>query len=117
MACQHRELYHRLKDAEKLRLYARSFASKHHALEDSLGKAKAKSKHWERKAKVVIERAIATEKERDEAKEEAQVAWLVAVATSDVKAQAKDEMARVQDTLAVTEEARRKSEATCLEVK
>ena len=70
MACQHGELHHRLEDAKKLRLYAQSVASKHHALE-GLGKARAKSKHWERKAKEGIERATTMEKERNEAKEEA----------------------------------------------
>ena len=70
MARQHGELHHRLEDAKKLRLYARSAASKHDTLEDGLGKAKAKS-YWERKAKEGIKRATAVENERDEDKEEA----------------------------------------------
>ena len=45
MARQHRELYLQLEDAKKLRHYAKSAASKHHALEDALDKVKAKSKH------------------------------------------------------------------------
>ena len=72
MARQHRELYLRLDDAEKLRRYAKSTASKHHALYDTLDKAKARSKHWEPKAKEGIERITGVEKERDEAKEESQ---------------------------------------------
>ena len=67
MARQHGELHHRLEDAKQLRLYARSAASKHHTLEDSLGKAKAKS-CWEWKAKEGIDRATAAENERDEDK-------------------------------------------------
>ena len=51
MARQHRELHIRLDDAEKLRLYAQSTVSKHQALDASLVKAKARSKHWEREAK------------------------------------------------------------------
>ena len=46
-------------------------ASKHQALEDGLGKAKGRSKHWELKAKEGIERIAGTKKERDGAKEEA----------------------------------------------
>ena len=45
MAHQHRELHLRLADAEKLRRYAQSSASKHQALEDGLGKAKGRSNH------------------------------------------------------------------------
>ena len=74
MVRRHRELYLRLKGTEKLRRYAQSVASKHHALEDALDKAKARSKHWEWKAKVDIERITSVEKKRDETKEEAQIA-------------------------------------------
>ena len=81
MVRQDGELYHRLEDTEKLWLYALSVASKHHALEDGLGKAK--SKHWERKAKEGIERATTIEKERDEAKEEAQATRLTVVMACD----------------------------------
>ena len=116
MALQHGELHHRLKDVKKLWLYARSAASKHHALEDSLGKAMAKSKHWERKANEGMERATTAKKEKDEAKEEAQATRLAAVVASEAKAQADDELARVQDTLTVAEEARHRAEAACLEV-
>ena len=45
MARHHWELHLRLEDAKKLRLYAQFGASKHHALEDGLGKDKARSKH------------------------------------------------------------------------
>ena len=51
------------------------------------------------------------EKERDEAKEEAQVTQLVVVAADDAKARAEDDLARVQEAPAVKEEARRKVEA------
>ena len=51
------------------------------------------------------------EKERDEAKEEAQVARLDATAAGDAKARAKGDLARVQDALAVAKEAKRKAEA------
>ena len=56
MARQNRELHYRLEDTEKLRLYAQSATSKHHALEESLDKANSQSKHWELKAKEGTER-------------------------------------------------------------
>ena len=91
MTLRYRELYLWLDDAEKL--------------------AKARSKHWEQKAKEGIERITCAEKERDEAKEKAQVAQLAAVMTSDMKVQAEDDLARVQDTLVIAEEAKGKAEA------
>ena len=108
---QHRELYLRLDDAEQLPCYAQSAVSKHNALGEALRKARAKSRYWERKAKEGIEKAAATKKGRDEAKEEAHLARLTAVVAGDTKARAEDGLARVQDTLVVTEEAKHKAEA------
>ena len=71
MTRQHRELHHRLGDAMKLRLYAQLTISRHQALDDSLVKAKARSKHWEREAKASVGKIASVEMERDEAKEEA----------------------------------------------
>ena len=51
------------------------------------------------------------EKERDEAKEEAQAACLAVVMAGEAKARAEDELARVQDALVVAEEARHRAEA------
>ena len=50
------------------------------------------------------------EKERDEAKNEAQVAWLAVVAAGDAKARVEDDLARVQEALVVAEEVRFKAE-------
>ena len=77
MARQHRDLQVRLEDTEKLRLYAGSATSKHRALEETLSKVKSWSKHWEWKAKEGtegMEKTAGAKKERDEAKEEAQIA-------------------------------------------
>ena len=92
--------------------------SKHRALEESLDKAKFRSKHWEWKANEGTERITSAAKERDRAKEEAQVAKLAAVTAGDIKAWAENDLARVQSALAATEEAKRKaeSETACLEV-
>ena len=62
MAHQHREPYLRLDDVEQLQRYAQSTISKHNALNDALGKARAKSQYWEREAKKGIERATGAEK-------------------------------------------------------
>ena len=64
MARQHRELHLSLEDAEKLQLYAQSVVSKHHALDDALVKAKARSKHWKWEAKAGAEKITGAEKER-----------------------------------------------------
>ena len=111
MVRQHRELHLLLEDVEKLRRYAQSVVSKNHALDDALDKSKARSKHWERKAMARIKRMTSVEKERDEAKEEAQHAWLVVVAKGDAKARVEDNLARVQDALVIAEDARHKAEA------
>ena len=74
MARQHRELQVRLEDDKKLRLYVGFATSKHWALEESLGKAKSWSKHWKLKVEGSMEKTVGAEKERDGAKEEAQVA-------------------------------------------
>ena len=70
------------------------------------------------KAKEGTEIATGIEKERDEAKEEAQITRLATVATSDIRAWLEDDMARVRDALAVVKEAKRKAEAetACLVV-
>ena len=108
MARQHRELHHRLGDAKKLRLYAQSVVSKHQALDDALVKAKARSKHWEREAKADAGKTGTAKREKDEAKEEAQFAWLAAVAAGDAKALIEDKLAKVQDALAANGRSRLK---------
>ena len=86
---------HHIDDAEKLRLYAQSAVFKHQALDASLAKAKSRSKHWEQEATASVEKTVGEEKVRDEAKNEVQVARLAAVAASDAKVRAEDDMARV----------------------
>ena len=54
---------------------------------------------------------MSAEKERDEAKEEMQLARLATIAEGDLKSLEKDKLARVQDALAVAEEARRMAKA------
>ena len=111
MASEHRELCLRLEDVKKLWRYAQSAVSKHHALDDALNKVKARSKSWERKAKVGIERITCAEKERDEAKEKAQHSRLASVTVGDAKVRAEDNLVRVKDSLVIAKEAKRKAEA------
>ena len=101
-----------------MQCYANSATFKHKALDDALGKARDKSKYWEWKAKKGTERATTTEKERDKAKEEARVARLDAAVADDTKARVKVNLARIQDALAVVEEAmcKEKAEVARLEV-
>ena len=85
MARQHREPHLGPDNAEQLRRYAGSAVSKHNSLDDALEKAKAKSRYWERKAKEGTDRATGAEKERDEAKEESQIARLAAIIEGDAR--------------------------------
>ena len=125
MGCQYKELRHRLEDAEKLWLYAKAATFERRALEESLDKAKSRSRYWERKAIECSEKIVGTEKERNKAKDEALVTRLVIVIVGDIEVKAEGDLARVKDALAVTEEAsvvakearhKADAEATCLEV-
>ena len=78
-----------------MRLYAQSVISKHQALDDALVKDKARSKHWEREVKAGAGKTASPERERDKAKEEAQLAQLDSVTVGDVKALVEDKLARV----------------------
>ena len=69
-----------------------------------MAKAKSRSKHWEREAKVGAEKIKRAKKEREEAKKEAKVARLAATTLGDAKARVEDELARVLDALAAAEE-------------
>ena len=115
---QHKELLHRLDDAEKLQLYAKEAVSKHRALEESLDKAKSRSRYWEHKAKEDTNRTAGVENKGNEAMEEAQIARMAIVAVGEAKAWVEEDPARVQGALtaaegakATTDKTRRKAEA------
>ena len=57
------------------------------------------------------------EKERDEAKQEAKVALLVASAVGDARARAEEDLAKVQKALAAAKEGMRKAEAETAHLK
>ena len=68
--------------------------------------AKASSRSWESEAKEAIERVIRDEAERDDTRHEALMARLDAEAAGRARAQVESELARVQNALAASEEAR-----------
>ena len=69
-----------------------------------MAKAKYKSKHWVREAKASAENIEQAKKEKNEAKKEAKVARLMAVAVGDARSRAENDLTRVLNALAVMEE-------------
>ena len=110
MTYQHREFQSRLRDAERLLLYAQLVVSDHRALSASLDEAESSSQRWENEAKESVEKMARVKVERDAARQEASMAHMDADAEGSAKAKVESELARVQNALAVSEEARRKAE-------
>ena len=71
MTYQHREFQSRLRDAERLRLYAQSVVSDHKVLRASLAEAGSRSRRWEKEAKEGVEKVARAEAERDVARHQA----------------------------------------------
>ena len=109
MTYQHREFQSRLRDAERLQLYAQSAVSNQRALSASLDEAKSRSQRWEMEAKEGLQRAARAEAERDAARNEALMAGMDADAAGSARVKVEYELARVQNALAALEEARRKA--------
>ena len=59
----------------------------------------AKVKRWKQEAKVGVKKIELAKKERDEAKQEAMAARLVAVAKDEAKVRVEDDLTRVRDAL------------------
>ena len=110
MTYQHREFQSKLRDAERLRLYAQSAVSDHSALSAALAEADSRSQCWEKKAKEGVEKVARAEAERDVARHEASMACMDADAAGSARAKVESELARVQNASAVSEEARWKAE-------
>ena len=72
---------------------------------------KSSSEHWEKGAKDGAESVIQAERERDEAKQEARVAQLVATTAGDAKARVEVNLTKALNSLAVMEQGERRSEA------
>ena len=74
MTYQHQEFHTRLRDAERLQLYAQSVVSDHMALSASLAEAKSSSRRWENEVKESVEKMVRAEAERDTARHDASIA-------------------------------------------
>ena len=106
MTYQHREFKSRLRDAERLRLYTQSVISDHRALSASLAEAESSSWRWENEAKESVEKMAQAEAERDVARHDASMVLMDADVAGRAKAKVESELARVQNALAIVEEAR-----------
>ena len=95
MTYQHREFQSRLRDAERLQLYAQSTVSDHNALSASLVEAESRSQRWEKEAKEGIEKVARAEAERDAACHEASMARMNADAVGSARAKVESELVRV----------------------
>ena len=109
MTYQHREFQSRLRDAKRLRLYAQSTVSNHGVLRASLAEVESRSQCWEKEAKEGVEKVALAEAEIDAACHEALSACMDAYAVRSARARVEFELARVQNALAASEEARRKA--------
>ena len=92
--------------AKRLWLYAQSVVSDHRALSTSLAEAESSSRCWENEARGSIERMARAEAKRDATYHDALMARMDADAARKAKARVESELARVQNDLAVVEEAR-----------
>ena len=95
MTFQHREFQSRLRDAERLRLYAQLVVSDHRALSASLAEAELSSRHWENEAKESVEKMVRFEVERDTACHHASMACMDANVAGSARAKVESELARV----------------------
>ena len=99
-----------MRDAERLWPYAQLIISGHNTLSASLAEAESRSQRWEKEAKEGIEKVARVEAERDAARHEALMARMDADAAGSARARVESELARIQNALAVSKEARWKEE-------
>ena len=95
MTYQHQEFQTRLRDAERLRLYAQSVVSDHRALSASLAEAKLSSRHWENEAKGSVERMARAEAKRDVDRHDASMAHMDVDEVGSARAKVESVLARV----------------------
>ena len=100
----------RLRDAERLQLYSQSTVFYHSELSASLAEAESRSQRWEKEAKESVEKVARAEEERDTARHEASMARMDADAAGSARAKVESKLVRVQNALAIAEEARWKAE-------
>ena len=110
MALQHHEFEPRLRDAERLRLFVQAGMAEREMQIASLKQAELTCRRLELEARESIEKATRVEAKRDTARHEATMAKLTTEGALNTRAQIESELARVQNALALAEEARRKVE-------
>ena len=110
MALQHHEFELRLRDAEQLRLFVQASMAKREMRDASPKKAELECHRLELEAKESIERAARAEAERDTALHEVAITRLESEGALNTRAQIEAERARVQNALALVEEAHRGAE-------
>ena len=110
MALQHHEFELRLRDAKRLRLFVQASMAEREMRGASLKKAELECRRLELEAKESADRAARAEVERDTALHEAAMARLVFEGDLNTRVQIEAELARVQNALALAEEARRGAE-------
>ena len=111
MAFQHREFRTRLKEAERLRLYAQSVFSDKKALSAALMEPESKSRWLELEAREASERVTRAKAERDVARHELAMARLKINVVRSARAQMESKLARVQYALVTLEDAQWKMES------
>ena len=110
MALQHHEFELRLRDVERLRLFVQVGMVERDMHSSSLKKAKLACRRLELKARESAERDARDEAERDTACHEVAMAKLATEGAFNTRAQIESELTRVQNALALAEEARRRAE-------
>ena len=110
MALQHHEFELRLRDVEPLRLFVQASMAEREMRDASLKKAELECRRLELEAKESIERVARAEAETDTTLHEAAMAKLASEGAFNTRAQIETKLARVQNALALAEEALRRVE-------
>ena len=110
MELQHHKFELRLRDAKLLRLFVPAGMAKREMQSASLKQAELACRCLELEARESAKRAARAEAERDTVRHEAAMAKLTTKGALNTRAQIESELARVQNALGLTEEARRKAE-------
>ena len=116
MTYQHQEFQTRLRDAERLRLYAQSIVSDHKVLSAFLAETESNSRCWENEARGSVERMARVKAKKDAARHDALMARMDSDVAGKARARVESELARVQNALVATDKVRQKAdnEVSCL---
>ena len=110
LALQHHEFELQLRDAERLRLFVQVGMAEWELQVASMKQAKLKCRCLELEARESADRAARAEAERDTARHEVAMAKLTAEGALNTQVQIESKLVRVQNALALAEEAHQNSE-------